>query len=673
MFSAKSKTRYQSLLMSKIVFLFLVLSSSANSTTRWVDFTNGNDATGTGTQANPYKTITKGIAVSSTADTVMAKPATYLENISIGNKLVVISQSGSSVTTIRASASGNTVTFTGSASDTPKLTGFRVQAFNGGSGSNINCSGIPALVTSCTIDTAATYSVIGISVQGVAGVASSNTFIARSDGKYSALVVGSGVITQSTTWPKPPNGFCYLTSGGDVSVGGSGDPEWRLLPGTVLKVGGSLSILVGNGQAGRLVADSVVFTSSLDDTSGDADGVIGSTPNPGDWNTIRFYNQTDSASHLRNCIIRYGGHFNYGVWLNGGNPSISGCSFLNNKNAGLQVDNENEGDKVRGNSFASGTAATWSVRIHPGAVDSVVANNSFVARPDGKYSAILVASGTITQSTTWPKPPIGFCYLTDGGDINVGGSGDPEWRVVPGTVVKVDDSRAITIGNGSPGRIVADSVTFTSKKDDTSGDADGVIGSTPNPGDWNTIRFYSQADPTGRLTNCSIRYGGYFETNCAVWLNGGSPSITGCNFSNNSGAGLQIDLENEGDHVRGNSFASGNANNEPVRLHAGAVDSVVANNTFTPRPDGNYNALKITSGPITQSTTWPVPPAGFCYWLYGDYVELNGASAVWTLQPGTVIKDVTPTFGSRRASLWPTAWYLHRQLTIHWVLLMAVR
>ncbi len=75
-------------------------------------------------------------------------------------------------------------------------------------------------------------------------------------------------------------------------------------------------------------------------------------------------------------------------------------------------------------------------------------------------------------------------------------------------------------------------------------------------------------------------------------------------------------------------------------MHPGAVDSVVANNTFEARPDGKFNAFLIyNGGTITQSTTWPVPPAGFCYWLYGDYVELNGASAVWTLQPGTVIKS----------------------------------
>jgi hypothetical protein len=58
--------------------------------TIWVDGTYGDDITGDGSAANPYQTISQGILMANTGDTVQVRPGVYVENIDFAGKGIVL-------------------------------------------------------------------------------------------------------------------------------------------------------------------------------------------------------------------------------------------------------------------------------------------------------------------------------------------------------------------------------------------------------------------------------------------------------------------------------------------------------------------------------------------------------------------------------------------------------
>ncbi|MCH8805420.1 MAG: right-handed parallel beta-helix repeat-containing protein [Planctomycetes bacterium] len=210
-----------------------------------------------------------------------------------------------------------------------------------------------------------------------------------------------------------------VTRGGGTSVGGTwgndaplifqnssdinGNAQIDVEAGTLLKMWESTDIRI---DAGRFEAAGVVFTSRTDDTLGDVDCTGGSAGGPRHWQALQFNDGANDLSRLTDCVIRYGGnHSSYdaGLILSNAAPTVEGCAFYQNGDAGLQVTMQNGGDRVRGNTFSDNLG--WPVRLHPGAVDSVVANNTFVLRGDGCFNAYLVSGGTITELTSGQFAP----------------------------------------------------------------------------------------------------------------------------------------------------------------------------------------------------------------------------------------------------------------------------
>ena len=179
--------------------------------------------------------------------------------------------------------------------------------------------------------------------------------------------------------------------------------------------------------------------------------------------TVKFDASETSASMLRGFTVK--GGKNFGIYVGNAEPAIQNCKIVSNLN-GVYVLRENGGDFIKNNSFEANT--DWPVQLHPGSVDSVVANNTFVRNVPNHYNAFLIIegnnSGVITESTTWPVPPDSFCYLfaTDH-NVIIQSAPAPVLTLRRGTVVKMLTSTIQVGGNGTNqyGKLVARGVTFT--------------------------------------------------------------------------------------------------------------------------------------------------------------------------------------------------------------------
>ncbi|MCP4290835.1 MAG: hypothetical protein GY780_03255, partial [bacterium] len=85
--------------------------------------------------------------------------------------------------------------------------------------------------------------------------------------------------------------------------------------------------------------------------------------------------------------------------------------------------------------------------------------------------------------------------------------------------------------------------------------------------------------------------------------------------------------------------------NSQMQLPVSLVNSVVNAATIVPHASGELNSVRIHSGTITESTTWPVLPAGIVYFLHEITITVGGPSSpVLTLAPGTLIKNWRSNF-----------------------------
>jgi len=276
----------------------------------------------------------------------------------------------------------------------------------------------------------------------------------------------------------------------------------------------------------------------------------------------------------------------------------------------------------------------YPVRLPPILVPSVVPELDLVPHIGGTHDAIVVLGGSVLQSATWPVPPAEFVYYYVG-DLTIAGASSPVLRLQAGTILKTFGSPSIGVGGGGlPGGLIADQVLFTSVRDDSGGDTDG-ISTAPAPANWEFVHLTADAlSDSCVLTGCQFRYGGG-TVDGAVIVQGINPTIDSCTFLSNRYA-LDVRSPAPGTKITNNTV--GQQETYPLKTWAGAVPNVVSGNTFVPRVDGKNNAFVITGSTLLQSATWPVPPAGFVYYPVGDLTIAGAASPVLRLQAGTIVK-----------------------------------
>ncbi len=129
----------QKIFLGRIVAALLFLSSAVSARTIWVA-TTGNDAN-SGTQLSPVQHIGYAVSIASTKvpiDTIMVKPGTYIDGVSVDRDVYITSQLGADSTTLNGQLLGVPIAFQAGITATTVLEGFSITR---GSPSNIRILG----------------------------------------------------------------------------------------------------------------------------------------------------------------------------------------------------------------------------------------------------------------------------------------------------------------------------------------------------------------------------------------------------------------------------------------------------------------------------------------------------------------------------------------------------
>ena len=562
-----------------------------------------------------YATIDSAVQFASDLDTVLVRPGTYVETVSINKEIVLMSTDGSGATTIQGPLPAQDAL-------TLSATGVVVSGFTltGGQQGLTVTTAVSALSINDCVVIGTGAQPVHVPAMLVEDVLSGVTLVPNASGEFNAVLVEGQIISLDTTWPWPiepaaADSFTYqVVHNTRIRVRGASSPTLTLESGAVVKHSGTSYWYIGE-DFGALDADSAVFTSAKDDTLGDATGDQQTEASPGDWLGIWFWDKTvDESTQLTGCVIRYVGigFQNPAVRIFNSSPTIDGCHFEHNSPNHLWVDDDNSDPVVIGCTFRDHGNVTFpnqirgALRLPPRLVEKVLrpsANNTLVANTSDENNVVIIQEGTVDQSTTWPWPissiaPDKFTYLVaTHHQVNVHGNAAPVLTLQPGTVIKHFGGNTFwSIGESGPGGLVADGVLFTSAHDDTLGSADGVAG-TPAAGNWNSIRFGADAVVDSiALRGCEFRYAGIAtpgsENFGMVNIDGVPVVVEDCVFRSSASAGLGIDgssvappvvarsvfvenlrglsITNDGD-VQGNVFACCFVGNTEYGLFADAT------------------------------------------------------------------------------------------------------
>jgi hypothetical protein len=485
------------------------------------------------------------------------------------------------------------------------------------------------------------------------------TFTIAGTCDFSSNTVNAFFVNHSShtgTWTLPtatvPYYFYYtyiINNGTSMVIGSQNIIKFRV--GYGLDVRGTLTANANVGQ-------NIFFTSDRDDNWGGDTNNDGTNTSPAsrDWIGIRFYNESNDASVMRRCMLRYAGSGNIGgISLYDAGPIIDLCELQQNYfGAYFQY--------VSTPTFTNNTIG--SSELTPIAM-SFEANPSFtnnvLSFSDNQYDAIGLLGGTLTANANIIKR--NFTTVNNITYVMLAQITVPAGRTLtiqPGIVIKspTQTYRIIVEGKLVADATVAEWITFTSVKDDNFGNPgdtnkDGTI-STPSLGDMGAIIFANGYDPTSILDYVRMKYatawnyyypnGGqnhYIYASAVATINATIPSPAGPTISNCEFRELTYGVCS---YQASNPIISNNAminiTGTPFAIAASANPTFSGNNTFT---NVGMNALGlIGNNVVVNGSIIKRDVAGYTnitYVLLEDLTVVNLTNL--TVSAGVVIKMLT--------------------------------
>src|SRR3990167_6927925 len=331
-----------------------------------------------------------------------------------------------------------------------------------------------------------------------------------------AIEVRGGIIitVSSHTWI-PQDFYFNVTSTIHVYNGAT----LTIPPGCLVKFDGGVALYIGYYSAATLIADGtsgspITFTSNA------------STPAPGDWSGILFFNSTDDASTIMDyCTVEYGGGSgeNSNIYCNTASPTIQNCTIQHSDGYGIYCDNYSA-PTLTNNTISNN--GSFPISEHCDRLDSNVTGNTGSSNVP---NAIEVRGGIIITVSSHTWIPQDF-YFNVTSTIHV--YNGATLTIPPGCLVKFDGGVALYIGYYSAATLIADGtsgnpITFTSNA------------GTPAPGDWGGILFYNSTDDAATIMDyCTVEYGGASSENSNINCNTASPTIQHCIIRNSDGYGI---------------------------------------------------------------------------------------------------------------------------------------
>ncbi|MCB0806624.1 MAG: right-handed parallel beta-helix repeat-containing protein [Bacteroidales bacterium] len=557
----------------------------------------------------------------------------------------VLNMTGGVIDMAGYSSSGNGITTaSGSVSTLNSVT-----IIHGFAGINL-IAGAQANITSCNFN----LNQYPVYYSGAASLSVSGTCNFTGN-TYDAFYVNHG--SHSGTWTLPTTTVPYyfnngytVNNGSTLVIGADNILKFKL--NDVLNVYGTLT---ANPSAGHYV----YFTSERDDNWGGDTNNDGTNTAPAsrNWTGIKFYNESNDASVMRRCLLRYAGAGNIGgISLYDAGPTIDYCELQQNYfGAYFQyASTPNFTNNTIGSSEL--TPIAMSFEANP------TFSNNVLSFSDNTYDAIGLLGGTLTANANLIKR--NFTTVTNITYVMLADIIVPAGRtltIAPGIVIKYSSSshRIVVQGKLTADATSSEWITLTSVKDDNFGNPmdtnkDGTI-TSPSLGDVGAIIFASGYDPTSKMDYVRMKYaqansyyypnGGenhYIYTSAVAVINPTVPTPAGPTISNCEFRDLTYGICC---YQASNPIISNNAminiTNTPFAISASA-NPTFSGNTFT---NVTMNALGlignnvVVNGTISKRTV-----AGYTNITYVLLENLTVKNLTnLTIDPGVVIKMYNKT------------------------------
>jgi len=223
----------------------------------------------------------------------------------------------------------------------------------------------------------------------------------------------------------------------------------------------------------------------------------------------------------------------------------------------------------------------------------------------------------INEPTTWTADKVWM--ITE--DLNV----NSDLTIEPGTVIKFAPGTSMYVGYSEYASVSAlgtsdEPILFTSSA------------SNPEPGDWNSIHFYSSNSSTGtKFTYCVFEYGGGNSADGMIEMDDTGLTMENCTVKLSGSDGLYLYGESKFTSFRDNEIKDCTRHN--IFCGASAVGTIDASNTIT--PTGTFGIE--CGGVLKGNATWHKFEAPYILTEDLDVGSTSG-NTEWTIDPGVTIK-----------------------------------